>query len=431
MAVGNALAAGSAPRQFGPLMPPPEPRLHPAHQIWRLLPAAPRRRLLAHGTALLAPRPDRAPPAVAPGAIVAGEVSRASGLGEGARLFHAALGLLGAPAWCIDIGSLVPGEAADLLPPAPPAALPAGVPLLAFVNGPMLPLAALRLGRGVMRGRRVIGHWVWELASAPESWAAGLGFVHEIWVPSAFTAAALAPLAARRGVPIRIVPYPVAARPPAPAALDRTAFGLPDGALVTLVSASLASSIARKNPEAAIRAHRAAFGERPDRVLVLKLGHSAHYRDDLAALAAAAEGAGNIRFETRTLPTADSLALTACSDIVLSLHRSEGFGLVPAEAMLLGKPVVATAWSGNMDFMDADSAALVGYRLIPVADPRGTYDIPGAAWAEPDIAEAAVHLTRLADSAEARAALGARAKAAAGAKLGVQPLADALAALAG
>ena len=49
----------------------------------------------------------------------------------------------------------------------------------------------------------------------------------------------------------------------------------------------------------------------------------------------AASGTANIRFEIRTLPLADNHALTACADIVLSLHRSEGFGLVPAEGMLL------------------------------------------------------------------------------------------------
>ena len=60
--------------------------------------------------------------------------------------------------------------------------------------------------------------------------------------------------------------------------------------------------------------------------------------------------APNIRIETHTLAPEDRHALTACADIVLSLHRGEGFGLVMAEAMLLGKPVVATGWSGNTDY---------------------------------------------------------------------------------
>jgi glycosyltransferase involved in cell wall biosynthesis len=203
---------------------------------------------------------------------------------------------------------------------------------------------------------------------------------------------------------------------------------LPDGAVVILVSFNLASSMARKNPMAAIAAFRAAFGDRPDRILLMKVGHPHHFPTEFAKLAAAATGP-NIRLETWNLSTADNHALIAAADIVLSLHRSEGFGLVPAEAMLLGKPVIATAWSGNIDFMDADSAALVGYRLVPARDPRGTYDIADAVWAEPDVAEAVAHLQRLADDAAARRELGARARLAAHARLGSEPLAAAVRAL--
>jgi glycosyltransferase involved in cell wall biosynthesis len=117
-------------------------------------------------------------------------------------------------------------------------------------------------------------------------------------------------------------------------------------------------------------------------------------------------------------------ALTAASDIVLSLHRSEGFGLVLAEAMLLGKPVIATGWSGNMTFMDAESAALVDYRLVPAQDPRQVY--AGASWAEPAQATAVAHLRRLADDAGERARLGASGQAMAMQRLDLGPLVAAL-----
>ena len=109
---------------------------------------------------------------------------------------------------------------------------------------------------------------------------------------------------------------------------------------------------------------------------------------------------------------------------MLSLHRAEGFGLVLAEAMLLGKPVIATGWSGNMGFMDAASAATVGYRLVPVEDARQVYR--DSYWAEPDVADAAAHLRRLADDAETRAAMGARGKALVTRRLSATPLADAV-----
>ena len=397
------------------------------HRLWQALPAGPRRALLGRAAAALAPRPDRTPPPSAPGLVVAGEIGRASGLGEGARLMLAGLEELGLPAWPLRAGLLVPGERDDV-PVGEPGAPPPGVPLALHVNAPLLPAALLRLPRGLLRGRRVIGCWAWELPVAPPGWARGAPFVHEVWAPSRFTAAALESLLPGR---VRVVPYCVASRPPTPAALDRGAFGLPGGAVVVLCSFSVASSFERKNPLAAIAAFRAAFGDRPDRILLMKVGHSGHWGADLQRLHSAAAGAANIRFETRTLPVADNHALTACADIVLSLHRSEGFGLVPAEAMLLARAVVATNWSGNTDFMDDATAALVPYRLVPASDPRGVFQAPGAVWAEADVGEAAAHLRHLAEDAAARHALGARAQAAARVRLGPAALQLALGAALG
>jgi len=391
--------------------------LHPLHRLWQRLPAGPRRRLLARTTALLAPRPDFPAPAVHGGVAVAGEFSRASGLGEAARIMRRAIEGIGLPTWAIDLH----------MPAANREKIPAGVPLLLHVNAPLLPLALLRAPRALVRGRRVIGYWAWELPAVPDTWRAGLPFVHEIWALSSFTADAFrAWLPPHATQPVRTVPIPLAVAPPVPAALDRAAFGLPSDAVVVLVSCNLASSFARKNPLGAIAAFRQAFGDRPDRLLLLKLGNPGHVTADFATLREAVAGAANIRIETRTLPAADSHALTACADIVLSLHRSEGFGLVPAEAMLLGRAVIATGWSGNMDFMDAESAALVGYRLVPACDPRGVFEAPGAVWAEPDAAEAAAHLVRLADDRAGRAALGERGRQMAVRSLGDRPLRQAL-----
>ncbi len=373
--------------------------LHPLHRLWRGLPQNARRRLLTQGTALLAPHPDQPAPPVRSGIAVAGELARASGLGEGARLMLHGLDALGVPAWPMRRGGPLPPE---------------GAPLILHATAPQMPLALLQLGRAALRGRRVVGYWAWELPVVPESWRAGLAFVHEVWAPSRFTAAALEPLLPGR---VRVVPHPVAAHPPLPSALGRADFGLPTDAVVTLVAFSLASSFERKNPLGAIAAHRAAFGDRADRVLLLRVGNPHHFPADFARLRAAADHP-NIRIDTRTLPAADNHALMAACDIVLSLHRSEGFGLVPAEAMLLGVPVVATDWSGNTDFMDAGCAAMVPARLIPANDPRGVFMAPGAEWAEPDLGVAAAHLVRLADDPAGRRTLGRAGQAAARARLG-------------
>jgi glycosyltransferase involved in cell wall biosynthesis len=394
------------------------------HRAWRLLPAQGRRRFAVTAAAMLAPRPTKPAPDVTQGIIVAGEFTRASGLGEGARLMLLALKQLGVPCWSLDIGPLLPAHRDDL-PASVPIEPPAGAALVLHVNAPLLPMVLLRLPRNLTRRHRIIGYWAWELPALPPDWRVGARYVHEAWVPSGFTAAAAESVLPGR---VRIVPHAVTAARPVPEPLDRAAFGLPPDAVVVLTAANLASSFARKNPLAAVAAFRTAFGARPDRVLVLKLGNPEHFPADFEQVRSAVAGAPNIRLETRTLPVGESNALTAAADIVLSLHRSEGFGLVLAEAMLLGKPVVATGWSGNMEFMDETNSVAVPCRLIPAHDPRGVYELPDAMWAEPDIGAASAMLTRLADDPALREALGTRAKAAAE-KLGVAPLAAAVRAL--
>lgn len=389
--------------------------LSPLHRAWRRLPAGLRRAALTRVTAWLTTLPDAVARAVPDGIAIAGEFSSPSGLGEGARITAAAARSLGVRVWTIDLVPPLFAEAAVAIPP--------GVPLVVVLNPPLLPLALLRTLRAVARERRIIGYWAWELPDAPPHWAAATRLVHEIWVPSAFTAAAIGPLSTRR---IRVVPAPLGASPPRPAALPRAAFGLPEDAVVVLVSFNLASSLVRKNPFAAIAAFKDAFGTRPDRLLLLKIGNPDHAPADMAAIVEAA-AAPNIRIETRMMPSDERHALTAASDIVVSLHRSEGLGLVPAEAMLLGKPVVATGWSGNMTFMDRASAALVGYRLVPACDPRGVYG--EGLWAEPDHADAVAALRRLADDPALRQALGRRGRLAARQRLGMGPLMAALSGL--
>jgi glycosyltransferase involved in cell wall biosynthesis len=389
------------------------------HRLWRCLPARPRRRVAGGVAALLAPRIARGAVPARGGVAVAGELSRPSGVGEGARLMLRGLEWLHVPHWQLDVSGHLPAAgAAPIVPADPP---PDGAPLVLHVNAPLLPLVLLRLPRALPRGRRIVGYWNWELPEVPPEWRGGARFVHEIWVPTPFTAAAMEALLPGR---VRVVPFPLAVAPPRPAALGRGAFGLPADAVVVLVSINLASSFERKNPLAAVAAFRAAFGARRDRFLLLKVANPDHFPADFARLADAVAAMPNIRIDTQSYPAAAAHALTAAADIVLSLHRSEGFGLVLAEAMLLGKPVIATGWSGNMAFMDDQSAALVAYRLVAPDDPRQVYH--GADWAEPDLDGAVAQLRRLAGDAAERAALGARGRAHALERLGAGPLAAAV-----
>lgn len=339
------------------------------------------------------PAPDRSD-----GAIVAGDLDGRNGIAASGRLYGSALAARGLLRGTMPLG--LPSVAADYVGrPAP------GAAVIAVVNAPFLPVGLARLKpRGLLRGRRIIGVWAWELSRVPKDWAIGARFVHEIWAPTRFTAEAFETVAPGR---VRRVPYPLLARLPFTPVGDRAAFGLPGDCFIVLTVFNLSSSCARKNPQGAIAAFKAAFGTRRDALLVLKLTGEKDYPEDFAAIRAAIGGAANIRVMTQSLDEDALHGLMAASDVVLSLHRSEGFGLVPATAALLGIPVVATGYSGNLDFMDARSGALVGYRLVPARDGHDVYALPGAEWAEPDTEEAADWLRRLADDPALCAALGA------------------------
>jgi glycosyltransferase involved in cell wall biosynthesis len=374
------------------------------HSTWRLLPRDLRRGALYGALDLTAPRASSAA-SLKPGPlIVGGQLTTASGLGESARLCLTALRDLGWNAGHADVSRFFLRSDLPSALPGPQAEPGEGGTLILHVNGPYMRYVAARLGRRFLAGRRIIGYWAWELPIMGADWRRGLTQVHEIWVPSRFNAAAL-PKDTK--VPVRVVPHPVRRRG---AGRNRARFGLPEDAFVVLTAFDMGSAYARKNPRAAIAAFRQAFGDDPNCQMVLKVSHAADAGWAMADLMQALTGAGNIRLFEDTLTGDDMAALVASADTVLSLHRAEGFGLLPAEAMLHEVPVVATNWSGNTDFMTADDSALVSYHLVPASDPQGTYDLPGAEWADPSTEEAAAWLRRLRGDPELRRRMGQRAR---------------------
>lgn len=377
-------------------------RLALARRLWLRLP--PDLRRLGHKAIirLLSPRAAAPPPPPQPGAAVtvAGLLGSVNGLGEGARLCAETLERLGYPVDRINLSAAF-GQTPLLDPSAPPPLTDgAGGAMIIHLNAPDMPAARLLIGRSRAAGRRVIGYWAWELPRIPPEWRVGFRHVHEVWTPSAFCADAIRACTDR---PVRVAPHPVAT--PSPSARRRADFGLPENAFVVLSMLHFGSGFARKNPLAAVRAFRQAFGDRSDALLAIKLSADAALPWARRELAAAIDGAPNIKIIEETLSRGDQAALLQAADVVLSLHRSEGFGLAPAEAMRLGKPVVATGWSGNLEFMTPDCACLVDYRLIPVVDPQGTYD-PDQYWADPDPADAARRLLQLQENPDFAAALG-------------------------
>ncbi len=386
------------------------PRRSALRRLWQCLPQARRRQILFDVSRVIAPLPDAHPHGGFPLGI-AGLYSTLSGIGEGARLGYAALEAAGYAPCAFDLSPAF-GQVEFADAAARRVLTPGGGTLIVHHNGPFMPHALWALGRARIRARRIIGYWAWELPRLPAEWQPSFRYVHEIWVPSGFTRDAIA---AATKKPVHVVPHPL---PPMTVTPDmRGKLGLPPDALVVLNVVHLGSAFARKNPLAAIAAFRRAFGDAPDRLLVIKLIAGGATQWAQRALDDAIAGSNNIRLIDGMLPEADMLGLMAASDIVISLHRSEGFGLVPAQAMRLGKPVIATAWSGNLEFMNEHNSALVDYKLVPVDDPEGTFGADGQRWAEADVEHAATWLTRLADDASLRAGLGAAAAADIGTQL--------------
>ena len=335
------------------------------------------------------------------------------GIGRGARLLAAALGEAGVALRTLDVsrplGVAVNLDEAEAFGHAREAVgeVSGGV-IVTHFNPPELYRWIQRTGGRGLRRRRHIGYWAWELPTLPQGWREAFDYVDEVWCPSRFTAEAVR-RAAPDGLPVRVVAHPVFMTPsPSP---DRPRFGLPEAACVVLTVFDLKSTLARKNPLGAIAAYRRATPTPDGRsMLVCKLnaGRSAAERALEAQVEAVVAGRADIRLLRTPLSEADMTLLVASADVILSLHRAEGFGLLAAEGLWLGKPVVATAWSGVMDFLDADSAVLIPWTQSPVQDSQDMYK--DGWWAEPDIDAAADALRRLIDDPAERAALGLRAR---------------------
>ena len=111
----------------------------------------------------------------------------------------------------------------------------------------------------------------------------------------------------------------------------------------------------------------------------------------------------------RELSYADSLAEMRSCDAYVSLHRAEGFGYTMVEAMMMGKPVIASRYSANLDYMTDETAFLVGGQERYLANDEYLGVTPGARWFEPDVGAAAEAMRRVCedrDEAARRAEAG-------------------------
>ena len=253
---------------------------------------------------------------------------------------------------------------------------------LIHVNADALPHFVRRAGSRFLQNRYNIGFWMWEVPEFPAAFHGAFIYLDEVWVPSGFALEAIS-----RVSPIPVMKVPLALPADGLPLLDvgRDHFGLPKDATVFLFIFDLQSIPERKNPLGLIAAFRRAFGGDERVRLVMKTMHG--NRETTEALVRAA-GDPRVIVMDRILDRREINTLMALSDCYVSLHRSEGFGITLAEAMVLGKPVIGTGYSANLDFMRPGNSLLVDCRLVRLEQDHGPY-LRGSTWAEPDLDHAA------------------------------------------
>lgn len=333
-------------------------------------------------------------------AVVVGALATASGIGNGARLMLADLGHRDVLHHAVDITrelGLKVSEpntrgvaAGDALP---------SLPRIVHLNPPHFARGLGHLGASVF-AEPVVAYWAWELEQAPREWLASALLADEIWVPSAFVRDALRrTFGDARGFPgIRVVPHVVAAGEPFPRntesrnAVHRT-LGFSAADFVAGFSFSMLAGVERKNPKAAITAFKEAFSEERDHPrLLLRCVDADKNRNAWGELLQLVGDDKRIR-----LIYGEALSIHdffGAIDVLLSLQRSEGYGLTLSEALLAGIPVISTDWSLPVETTRHPKFYAVPFKLVSVLDPTGPYkNFRHQRWAEPDLA-AASHCLR-------------------------------------
>ena len=370
------------------------------HRAWQMIPHGFRRRLFETMSVATAPKLGAAPLQMRPPFIVAGYLTAPTGLGQSARLAIKALEAMQIPVFGIDLSATFQQSQAVTDFRFEPDRGEAGT-LLLFVNPPVSSAALRAIGAARLQNLYRIGDWIWELEQTPTSWRQHAPFFHELASSSRFSVDAIARSTGSR---TRFLPLPVAIEllpeaQPAAGRKPRLCF------IGDMVAASHRKNL---NGLLTVLNDVAQAGQTFDLLLILRGGSRDHV--GIAPLLDALEQRGcNVTLHGQSLARAEQLALLAQSDLYVSLHHSEGFGLTVAEAMLMGLPCVSTNWSATAEFLDDSNGYPVKFTLAP--SPKTIDDDRQLLWAEPDRTHAAEQImAALANPLEARRR-GAKAKA--------------------
>lgn len=321
---------------------------------------------------------------------IVGMLQSNSGLGKAARLTMEALKKHKTKVTCFDISKFFN---ASIVPvPLPPTIEDDEGGVIIIQNSSIhLPFILFLLGRKKIANKKIIAYIAWELEVLPKSWVVASRLVDEIWVPSVFASHAFKQ--EKNMPPIKVIPHPLNI--------------LKHGHKIKLSSeitkypkkilhiSTLGAQFSRKNVRAVVYIFKKLYSCSKAVCLLLKIsGHDMQQRQLINKMVG---NANNIFIIDKNLSEKEIYGLIEASYMLLSLHRSEGFGLCIAEAMMLKTPVVATNWSANTEFFQ-NRNFLVKYKLVPVDDPQelSAYQykqIPK--WAEPDYKDAAAKIMQL------------------------------------
>ena len=340
-----------------------------------------------------------------PGVNVCGYLSAESGMGEAGRVLVRALERAGVPCAAGNLELGVASRTTNRTFQRFATVWEHDVNVF-VVNADQVPHVASHLGAEKWRRRYNVGFWFWELQEFPRKYYSSFDYFHEVWAASSFAASALAAVSP---VPVRRVPlavdFPQPTRAEVAALRARLGLDPPQGAgghdrpFTFLFVFDYLSQAGRKNPYGLVEAFRRAFGPAEPVELVLKTINRELFPEDAARLERAAAGL-RVRFLDDYLSKHEVHTLMAATDAYVSLHRSEGFGLTLAEAMALGKPLIATDYGGSADFTTPSGTFPVPYRLVEVGEADGPYPA-GALWADPDLDAAAASMRRVVADPEA------------------------------
>ena len=336
------------------------------------------------------------------GLNIAGYLRGELGLGQSARIIFQAAIPTGLPITALNSnrsesrqGEIIPATDSKIIYPM----------TISIVNADHFEFWIKDIGNDRLEGSTIVGVWAWEIEDFPKHMHSAFEYVDEIWAVSNFVKQAIQPHTNKK---VLVFPTPIIA-PEIKERLDRSTIGLPLNSKYNLFIFDYMSVFNRKNPIAVVEAHKKAFPNSDGPLLVIKSTNGDKDAENREKLRYSISSRTDVLLIEDYLSRDQLHALIAECESYVSLHRSEGYGLTMAEAMALGKPVIATGYSGNLDFMSSDNSLLVPYSMVKVGPGSFPYQ-PESFWADPDIETAAGYMRNLFMDSEFKVNLGQLAK---------------------